>query len=279
MTQKATGTRVEREARLRWVPLAKMRVNPLAQRELNMARVDKLASEMDLEQLANPTVNLRDGLYYVIDGQHRTEALKKWLGDDCWADQSVQCWAYEGLTEEEEAEKFLKLNDTLTPSAFDKFRVGIKSGRVEEVDIDRIVRSLGLRISREKGDGAIAAVGTLRKAYHRQALSQTLRVIRDAYGDAGLEAAVIDGISMLCQRFGREFDEPRLITRLSSAAAGVNGLLGKAETLRRMTGNAKGQCVAAAAVDIYNGGRGGAKLPSWWRADGSPPLRAVDGAA
>ena len=31
--------RIEREARLRWVPLTQMRVNPLAQRDLNQARV------------------------------------------------------------------------------------------------------------------------------------------------------------------------------------------------------------------------------------------------
>ena len=36
--------RIEREARLRWVPLAHMRVNPLAQRDLNQARVAKLAA-------------------------------------------------------------------------------------------------------------------------------------------------------------------------------------------------------------------------------------------
>ena len=36
--------RIERKARLRWVPLAQMRVNPLAQRDLNQARVSKLAA-------------------------------------------------------------------------------------------------------------------------------------------------------------------------------------------------------------------------------------------
>ena len=54
---------------------------------------------------------------------------------------------------------------------------------------------------------------------------------------------------------------------------GVHGLLGKAENLRRATGNQKGHCVAAAAVEIVNAGRGGKKLPSWWREDNG--LRAV----
>jgi hypothetical protein len=45
---------------------------------------------------------------------------------------------------------------------------------------------------------------------------------------------------------------------------GVNGLLGRAEQIRRQTGNPKNHCVAAAAVEAINRGRGGKKLPSWW---------------
>jgi ParB-like nuclease domain len=89
--------RIQRSARLRWVPLAQMRVNPLAQRDLRPARVSRLAAVFDLEQMGVPTVSHRGDWYYLIDGQHRIAALKQWLGT--WQDQQVQCWAYEGLTE------------------------------------------------------------------------------------------------------------------------------------------------------------------------------------
>ncbi len=46
---------------------------------------------------------------------------------------------------------------------------------------------------------------------------------------------------------------------------GVSGLTNKAETLRKQTGNPRGHCIAAAAVEIINSGRGGKKLASWWR--------------
>jgi hypothetical protein len=266
--RKPTGTKVERVARLRWVPLAKIRINPLAQRELNPARVDKLVADFDPEQLGSPTVNERDGLYYVIDGQHRIEALKHWLGS--WEDQHAQCWTYEGLTEEEEAEIFLKLNDTLVVHAFAKFRVGVQAGRPEETDVDRIVRAQKLRVSTDKSDGSISAVGTLMRVYRRAdgpTLGRALRIIRDAYGDAGLEAVVIDGISLLCQRYNGDIEDVRAVGRLSSTYGGVNGLLGKAENLRKQTGNPRAHCVAAAAVEIINAGRGGKKLPSWWKAE------------
>jgi hypothetical protein len=268
VTVKPTGKKVEREARLRWVPLKDTRVNPVAQRQLNLARVDRIASEMELEQLGNPTVNLRGELFYIVDGQHRIEAYKKWCGDGNWEDQSFQCWAYEGLSEEEEAEVFLKLNDVLTVATFEKFRVGVRAGRVEETDIDRIVRAMNLRVSREKGNGAISAVGALRKVYALGpgTLARTLRIIRDAYGDAGLESQVLEGIGVWCSRYNGTLDEKWAIEKLGNAHGGVNGLLNMAEETRRKTGSPRAHSVAASAVEIYNRGRGGPKkLSSWWR--------------
>lgn len=277
MSKPTENARVERKARLRWVPIAKMRVSPLCQRDLRQARVDAIDANMDLEQLGNPTVSDRDGCFYVIDGQHRVEAYKQWIGED-WVNQSMQCWVHSDLTECDEAEMFLKLNDVLTVTGFDKFRVGVQAGRDVECDIDRIVRAQGLVVSRDKVPGAICAVGTLRRVYSRagaSVLARTLGLIRDTYGDAGMEAAVIDGIALVCQRYESALDIPTAVQRLANANGGVNGLLNKAEVLRRQTGNYKGHCVAAAAVDIINAGRGGKKLPSWWREDATPILRSA----
>ena len=270
MTTNGNG-KIEREARLRWVPLGKTKVSPVAQRALNPARVDRLVAEFDEEQLGTPTVNERDGSFYVIDGQHRIAALIAWLGEG-WETQQIQCWSYQGLTEEQEADKFDRLNDVLAVHAFDKFRVRITANRDVESDIDRIVRSQGLCISRDSIPGAISAVGTLRRVYTRSdgpTLARSLRIIRDAYGDPGLEAAVIDGIGLLCQRYNGELPADLATDRLKRAHGGVNGLLGKAEEIRRKTGNYKSHCVAAAAVEIINAGKGGKKLQSWWKADAS----------
>jgi hypothetical protein len=250
--------------------MSRMTVNPLAQRDVNEARVDKLVAEFDLEQFGAPTVNHRDGHYFVIDGQHRVEALKKWFGDGRWEDQQIQCWTYEEMSEEEEADVFLKLNDTLSVSAFAKFRVGVQAGRLEESDVDRVVRAQGLRVSLDHSDGAIRAVGTLMRLYHRagpEALGRTLRIVRDSYGDPGLEAAVIDGLGLLCHRFNGELNDEQMVKRLGSTMGGVSALLGKAETLKKKTGNPRAHCVAAAAVEIHNAGRGGRKLPSWWKGE------------
>jgi hypothetical protein len=264
MTTPKPTPRVEREARLRWVPIASMRVTTLAQRELNQARVDHLAATFDLEQVGTPTVNERGGHFWVIDGQHRVAALV----DMGWGDQQIQCWTYVGLTEEEEAEKFLKLNDVLAVQALPKFRIAVKAGREVETDIDRIVRAAGLRVTADKGDGAIRAVGTLGRIYKRSGpavLARTLRVVRDAYGDPGLEAAVIDGVGHVVGRYDGQLQDPHAIEKLAGVHGGVGGLLGQADVLRRQTGSPRSHCVAAIAVDVINRGlRGGERLPSWW---------------
>jgi hypothetical protein len=261
-----TERRIERAARLRWVPLAQMRVNPLAQRDLNRARVAQLAASFSTEQMGAPVVSHRGDWFYLIDGQHRIEAVKLWFGS--WENQQVQCWCYEGLTEEQEAELFLTLNDTLPVRAFAKFKVAVQAGRDAEADVDRIVRALGLRIAAGRSGGGISAVATLRRVYDRAGpavLSRALRIIRDAYGEAGLDGPVIDGIGLVCQRYDGDLSEQRAIERLSSAHGGVSGLVSRAGQLRQSTGSAPAQCVAAAAVEVINRGSGGHKLPGWWR--------------
>lgn len=267
MTQSSKRNRRERDARLKWIPISEMRVNEHAQRELNNSRVDRILANLELEQIGNPTVNFRGGAYYIIDGQHRIQALREFgLGDEL-----LQCWTYEDLTEEEEAEAFLKLNDTLAVDAMSKFKVGVQAGRAEESDINRIVLAQGLKITREKVDGGIAAVGTVTRVYRRfggATLGRSLRIIRDGFGDAGLEAPVIDGMGRVAARYNGQLDDQHLVVKLGGMRGGVNGLLNLSEQTRRAMGIQKGDAVAANIVDTYNRGkRGKGRLPSWLKSD------------
>lgn len=260
------GPRIERTARLRWIPLGRVTVSDTAQRDLKPARVDYLVAHFDVEQIGNPIVNERHGRFFVIDGQHRIAALREVFGDD----HQVQCWTYAGLSEAEEAEKFLQVNDVLTVNAFDKYGIGVEAGREIECDIDRIVRASGMVVSRQNVDGGIGAVGTLRRVYTRggpKVLGRTLRIIDSAYGGAGLEASVIDGIGLLCGRYNGDLQDELAVVKLRNMRGGVKGLLGKAALIKEKTRQPFNQCVAAAAVDVINSGKGGKKLAGWWRSE------------
>jgi hypothetical protein len=69
----------------------------------------------------------------------------------------------------------------------------------------------------------------------------------------------------LCQRYNGELDDKVAVDRLSKAHGGVNGLLNRCEVLRKQLGQPKAHCVAAAAVEVINRGRGGKKLGDWWK--------------
>jgi hypothetical protein len=236
--------------------------------------VRELVDDFDLEQFGSPTVNHRGedegGYYNILDGQHRFEALKEWFGEGNWEDQQIQCWCYDGLSDDEEAEVFLRLNNTLAVTAMAKFKVSVQAGRPDESEVNRVVRKVGLKIAADSSGGSISAVGTLMRVYRRSGavtLERALTIIRDSYGDPGLTALVIDGVGLLVQRYNGQVDDDRLVLRLRTARGGVNGLLGKAEDLHRRTGSPKSHCVAASAVEINNTGRGGKRLTPWWRSD------------
>lgn len=262
----------DREAVLRFHPLSQIKVSEVAQRDLNQARVDRILANLDLEQIGTPTVNQRADdttALYVIDGQHRVAALRAFFEDD--PDIKVQCWTYFGLTEEQEAERFLKLNDALTVTAFAKFRVGVTAGREVESDIDRIVRANGCVVSQDNLPGAIGAVGALRTIYTRtgpSVLARTIRVVNGAYSSTGLDSVVLLGVAFAIDRYAKDIDDERLANQLGRVDKGARGLVQQAETYRLRTGNLKSHCLAAAVVDAYNAGlgpRAGKRIPSWWK--------------
>jgi hypothetical protein len=253
-------------SQLKDVPIAKMRVSPNAQRDLRPGRVAKLLAIFDLEEMGYPVVNFRDGHYYIIDGNHRVAVLKLWLGG--WEKQSVTCRVYSGLSEKEEAWKYLQLNNQLSQSAFDRFKIGVTACNATEVAVKRAVEKAGLKISRDKDVGHVSAVTTLMKIHARsdaQTLERALRLIYQSFGDPGLSNSVIDGAARVCERYNGQLNDKTAIEQLQSMRGGVGALATRAANYRKQTGNAIAYCVAAAIVDAINKKGGGKKLASWWK--------------
>lgn len=268
VTPLTAAKKIKREARIRTIKLGDIRVSPAAQRELNQSRVNKIVDALEMERIGTITVSHRDGFYWLIDGQHRYNALKTFFGEG-FEEWEVEAWCYFDLTEEQEAEKFLQHNEVLAVSAYDRYKVGITAERPVETDVDRIVRSLGLKVARAQAHGAISAVTALISVYTKhgpRGLVGTLYVIREAFGDRGFESVVITGLATFRGRYDGRIDEDRLIKKLNATSGGVKGLLNRAALIRENVGQPVTSCVAAAITEIYNSGlRGQQSLGSWWK--------------
>lgn len=260
--------KIKREARIRTVKLGDLRVSPTAQRDLNQARVNKIVDSLDMERLGTLTVSQRDGYFWIIDGQHRYNALKTFFGEG-YEDWEVEAWCYFDLTEKQEAEKFLQHNEVLAVSAYDRFRLSVEAERPLESDVDRIVRSLGLKVAKAQSHGSISAVTALTSAYSKygpRGLVGTLYVIREAFGDRGFESVIISGLALFRGRFEGRVSDEQLIKKLNGYSGGVKGLLNRAALIREQFGQPVPTCVAAAITEAYNRGlRGTASLGSWWK--------------
>jgi hypothetical protein len=249
------------------VQLSKMRVSNAAQRELQPPRVSLLVAEFDPEMLGYPTVNLRKGHYYIIDGQHRIEAVKQFLGDG-WERQNLSCRVYVDMTEKQEAQMFLDLNNTLTVTSFDKFKVAVTSEKADESNVKKAVEAVGLHVAREKKDNSVSCVSTLLKVYRRsdaKTLGRALAIANRSFGAPGMTNHVIEGIARVCERYNGELHDADAIDRLAQLRGGVGALITQANMLRHQTAQSLPECVGAAVVEIINRGRGGKKLPAWWK--------------
>lgn len=258
----------KRSGAIRTVRLGDMRVSPAAQREINLNFARHITDNFDPDKLGQLTVSERDGFYWIVDGQHRHRGAIDYLGEG-WEEQRLEVYCYTGLDEEQEAELFLNLNNVRAVDAFDKFKVAVTAGRSVQTDIDRIVRSLGLKISRGQDDGSIAAVTALSKVYDRhtaKGLVQTLWTIREGLGLRGFDAVVIEGVGLFTARYEGRLDQERLVKKLAAFPGGLRGLISRARLTRQRLGQSIPHCIAAVITEVYNSGtRGTQGLGSWWK--------------
>ncbi|MBS4102465.1 DUF6551 family protein [Tsukamurella paurometabola] len=244
------------------IPIDLTRVLGIAQREVSPGHVRRIAEAFDADKLGTITVNARDGVFYIMDGQHRVAAAKEAGYEDAMIDAHV----YTDLTDEQMAETFLVLNANLPVSKMDKFQNQVTANYDAAVSIQRIAKSVGYKIRSGSGDGVIQCVAPLERIYASggsAALWSTLTTIRDAYGDSGMKAPLIQGIGQVCAIYSQIIDHERLTERLSSARGGMNGLLGAAQAAKLNYDIPLATAVSVAVVDLYNKGRGGKKLPNW----------------
>lgn len=260
---------LKRDAPIRTIPLKDVRVSSHAQRDVNKARVAKILEHLDYDLLGTFTVSHRDGYYWLVDGQHRFQALKEYWGED-YGEWEIQAWCYTGLTEEQEAERFLKFNETLAVDSWARFKVGVTAGRAAECDVNRIVLSQGLHVSRQPGPNSVTAVGTLMKIYRlygASALQRVLATLRDSLGD-DYSSWLLEGLAVFYGRVEGRCNPEHLIERMALLPRGSAGIRQAAYLLRERLGETLVQCVAAILSEVHDQALPHSKrIGSWWKED------------
>lgn len=238
------------------------------QRPVNPKEVDRLIREWD-DRLFDPIiVSFRDGKFNVVDGQHRIAALRK-MNDGNGV--MVKCKVYSGLTYEQEAELYYKLDKAKKRLSLSQSTNALaESGADAEVtEVKRLVEICGFAWALGKSHGKtgeIVSTRALMNAYRQlngPAFSRMLSLMWSAWqGDPrSLTAAVISGMTLFVKTYGTELDDKAFIKRLSTVDPDEINRRGRADF---STNNAALR-FARVILEKYNGQRGGKKLPYRFR--------------
>ncbi len=162
------------------IPIKHLVSNQEYQRNLSMKHV-KLASEnFDLYQINPVKVSRRNGLNYVVNGQHTIEIVATVSGSRY---TPVWCMIYDDLYYEHEADIFanqMKFTKTLNP--YEIFAANIEAGNDKQLIIKDLVESFGLRLVSSKQVGGICAISTVERIYDKYGLQILTRVLNLTIG-------------------------------------------------------------------------------------------------
>ena len=227
--------------------------------------VDKLVREWDPRLLTPLVVSYRDGRYNLVDGQHRVCAMRKKNGGK---DVTALCRVYHGLTYEQEAELYYKLD-----RAKGHLRLAhatkalVESGAdAEIIEIKRLLEDAGFVWALDKPTGEAFEVEATRAVINAYrllggaAFSRMLLLTAKTWRGApsSVKASFLSGMALFLKTYETELDDDVFIKRLSSVDPEEILRRGKAD----FSTNKAALRFARVILGKYNSQqRGGRKLP------------------
>lgn len=201
----------------RWLPVGNLVIPEEYQRDFSLAKGRKLSAEWDDAVVGELFVSERaDGSLNLIEGQHR-----RWAAEDRFGpNKKLKCAVYMGLSVQDEADMFVKLNTMRTsPTAFDRARASVAAGYALESEIADVLNSLDLRWGKSAGPNTIGAITALRrimKTNGGEQLRQTLEIVIATWGRKAstYDADIIQAVARLL--FAKpDLDTARLVKVLA----------------------------------------------------------------
>lgn len=242
----------------KWIPVKNLSVVwSSAQRPLDESWAKQIADNFDPDLFDELVVTLPNGngIFHIVDGQHRKRGVQIKYGEE----EQVPCRVVQAADPSRAAEIFDRANSgRKKPRPIDMFRVRVTAGYETEVAVNRIVRAAGYRVSPGLADGNIAAVQALISIYRSfgaDVLKDTLRVIQGTWGmdKNAVVAQIVRGIGAFMAEHGHKANWQRLSEKTQKAYT-PGRLIGAAKGLREITRASTGEATKQVLVNLYNKG-------------------------
>lgn len=158
-----------------------LKIDPQVQGSLQIKRVNNIVQDFNPKFIGTIVVSKRaSGEYYVMDGFHRSTALKRLNIEE------VLCEVHEDLTLEDEAQYYLAYNKyRKNPKAVDDYKVSITAGVPEVVAIETMLNDIDIEVS-YTGFRSPKALLNIYKNYGAEITEKSIRVYVNAWGKKNL---------------------------------------------------------------------------------------------
>lgn len=235
--------------------------DPTYQRDVDEARVRKMAAAFDSRLLGVLEVSDRDDeTYAILDGQHRWQAALRAHPDGDGA--FLVCQVYTGLSVEDEARLFNRINtDRKALSWWDAWRSRRAGCEQKVLDIEEVLTRHQLRVHPAAEDGNIRAARALEAIVDDfgglDMLDGVLVMLTSAFrrDPAALDATMLKGMALVLGVYASdELDADRLVSQLQERTP--RQIRVQAAALRDVHRGQLSRLCAAVIVDLYNAGRG-----------------------
>jgi len=189
------------------IPIKNLVPNQEYQRNLSQRHIQRTIKNFDVYQINPVKVSRRNGLNYVVNGQHTIEIVAAVSGS---RDTPVWCMVYDDMEYRDEADMFANQQKYVrTLTTYEIFKANIEAGNDDQLMIRDLVESFKLRLAARGGDCVICAVGALEEIYEKygfHVLRRTLKLcVASWQGEHySLSGNILKGIAKLIDTYDKQ---------------------------------------------------------------------------
>jgi ParB-like nuclease family protein len=206
-----------------------------------------------------------EGIYHIVEGQHRRHALEMFAakmnkrGEDPGL-ELAPCRVIEDADPVRAAQIWIRVNKGrkgIRPVP--EFRIAVQAEQEPEMSINRIVTRCGYKVSDDRSmDNAMSAVAALKSVYNRHdasTLKHTLDALRLCWkaDPQGVQGNLIRGFGIFLHEFGSHVDAKRL-QKLVGEKFSPHQFLAAAKARRENTQETVEEAIAENLIREYNRG-------------------------